>query len=760
MFKKIALVSIAVVLILLTSCSKAPRSAVVDGILDIEKYISSLPARKTATFEKQADLLMHPLKDAIALYGNDYEFICEGSYAELDFKKAGCSFEVHIGAEYEKYIGNVNIDDYNIMEHLAFAQIEKVVFSDKGTTLTDRITIGMSAQEISEKLGVDGLNHQEAGTIMAIEHDENGKEVNVYYITGRISDVDCAVVFVGDILSRVEITKASSYLTEGKEKSDHNKQIIKNAFSFVSKNGLATFKLNELSYKGKIYSSHYDSYFYSWKFDKGNYKEYGICVEQNAPYRVYIESPSMGMSLVFWRDGQYVDPMLSFLGKWRGHVNKEYIDIKSISKEGIVVFDMYVHEDINTGKLVLIENLSTTINDIPKTLDDYLLAEYMDESLDGDAQLYDGNIQSGCYGYAGDKFYLLDSLLLNLNGSVQYLPRGIGGRVGAGPLSLHIPEENTNHTQPSTWGYMENFGRDDPNKDNIVSTNKSSGGSVINDYLNIVYETSDLKYANLDYRYLYDYVFPVNDTTYHVWESKDTESPHYLYVDSTNSIIIKEVAFNSVSRHSKELVFKNNSTVSNKSYVNQKFVTPDGKITVNLEKRFITKTDSFVKDIEFTELSFDTVRNNERFMFFTEIGNRFALNGYVLFDHTTWGATLHITDSNVPDFNIGVYYLNSETFFLDPTIGVIAVPDNSEDDKYLEDKVNESGKETKLVIREFSGKIIGYIYVDETGKKTVKEFSGKIVGYYYPDRDVTTDFSGKIVARGDASSALLFDGLS
>lgn len=760
MFKKIALVLIAVVFFLLTSCSKVPSSAVVDGILDIEKYISSLSDRKTAPFEKQAGLLMHPLKDAIALYGDDYEFICEGSYAELDFNKANCSFEVYIGAEYEKYIGNVDVNDYDIMEHLAFAQVEKVVFNKKGMALTDGITIGMSAQEISEELGVDGLNHQEAGTIMSIEHDENGKEVNVYYITGRISDVDCAVVFIGDILSRVEITKASSYINEGKENSDHNKQIINEAFSYVSKNGLATFNLNHLSYKGKIYSSHYDSYFYSWQFDQGDYKDYTICVEQNAPYRIYIESYPMGMPFVFWCDGEYVDPMLSFLGKWREHGDKEYIDIKSISKEGNVVFDMYIHEDINTGELVLIKNLSATINEIPKTLDEYLLAEYMDEALDGDAQLYDGNVQSGYYGYAGDKFYLIDSLLLNLNGTVQYLPRGLGGRVGAGPLSLHIPKEDTNYAQPSTWGYMENFGRDDPNKDNIVSTNKTSGDSVINDYLNIIYETSDLKYADLDYRYLYDYVFPVNDTTYHVWESKDTESPHYLYVDSADSIIIKEVAFNAVSRHSKELIFKNNTTVSNRSYVNQKFVTLDGKITVNLEERFITKTDSFVKDIKFTDLSFDTVRNNERFMFFTEIGNRFALNGYVLFDHTTWGATLHITDSNVPDFQIGVYYLNSETFFLDPTIGVIAVPDNSEEDKYLDDKVNESGNETKLVIREFSGKVIGYIYVDETGKKTVKEFSGKIVGYYYPDRDVTTDFSGKIVARGDASSALLFDGLS
>ena len=127
-----------------------------------------------------------------------------------------------------------------------------------------------------------------------------------------------------------------------------------------------------------------------------------------------------------------------------------------------------------------------------------------------------------------------------------------------------------------------------------------------------------------------------------------------------------------------------------------------------------------------------------------------------MFDHTTWGATLHITDSNIPDFGIGVYYLNSETFFLDPSVGVVGVPEKGEDDKYIDDALDEAGKETKLVIREFSGKIIGYIYVDEQGKKTVKDFSGKTLGYYYPDRDVTTDYAGKVLARGDIASALLF----
>jgi hypothetical protein len=143
-------------------------------------------------------------------------------------------------------------------------------------------------------------------------------------------------------------------------------------------------------------------------------------------------------------------------------------------------------------------------------------------------------------------------------------------------------------------------------------------------------------------------------------------------------------------------------------------------------------------------------------MLFADIGNRFALNGYVLFDHTTWGATLHITDSNVPDFDIGVYYLNSETFFLDPSIGVVSIPKDSNDNKYIDEKIEENTQETKLVIRQADGRIIGYIYVDNNGKKTVKDYGGKIIGYYHPDRDVTTDFGGKILYRGDAASSLLF----
>lgn len=744
--------------LLLASCKNGKDNILESnkGMLNINKYISSLSSEKIAPLKEQTDLLLHPLKDAIALCGDDYEFLCEGSYAELHFNKAKCSFEVYVGERFEDYDNNIDFDDCGTMEHLVFSKIEKVVLNDKGKILTDGISIGMSVREISEILNVTGINYRNSSSMVTTEYDENGKQVNVYYLTGQISNVDYAVVFAGDILSRVEFTKSSRYLADEKNTSDNGKQFIKQAFSFVSKKGLAGFDLNDLTYKGNFYSSYYGSWFDSWQFAQGNYKDYEICVERNSPNRIYIASSSLGMPFVFWCDGEYVDPILSFLGRWREHGDKEYIDIKSISKEGTVVFDMYVHKDINAGDMVLLKNLSTTINELPKTLDDYLLGEKIDEALDGDAQLYDGNVQSGYYSYAGDKHYLIDSLLLNFNGSVQYLPRGIGGRVGAGPLTIHIPNENYKYEQPSTWGYMENFGRDDPNEANTIKANKAAGEAIINSYLNELYETTGLNHSDIEYHYLYDYLFPVNNKTYHVWESNDKESPHYLYVDTTDKLIIKECELNVISKHSKDLIYKSNTIVDSKSYANQKYITLDGKIVVDLTNRVITKTDAFVNNISLPEIFLDNVGKNERFMFFSSIGNKYNLNGYVLFDHTTWGATLNITDSNIPDFEIGVYYLNSESFFVDPSIGVVGVPDNSENDKYLEDKLEESNKETKIIIREFSGKIIGYIYVNEQGKKTVKDYYGRILGYYYPDRDVTTDYYGKTIYRGDAASALLF----
>ena len=59
------------------------------------------------------------------------------------------------------------------------------------------------------------------------------------------------------------------------------------------------------------------------------------------------------------------------------------------------------------------------------------------------------------------------------------------------------------------------------------------------------------------------------------------------------------------------------------------------------------------------------------------------------------------------------------------------------------------------IIREFSGKIIGYIQTDNKGNKVIRDFYRRILGKYDKASNTTRDFYGRIVARGDQSSMLL-----
>ena len=58
-------------------------------------------------------------------------------------------------------------------------------------------------------------------------------------------------------------------------------------------------------------------------------------------------------------------------------------------------------------------------------------------------------------------------------------------------------------------------------------------------------------------------------------------------------------------------------------------------------------------------------------------------------------------------------------------------------------------------IREFSGVIIGYLDHESNGDITVRSFYGKILGRYERSSDVTKDFYGKILYRGNMAAALL-----
>lgn len=59
-------------------------------------------------------------------------------------------------------------------------------------------------------------------------------------------------------------------------------------------------------------------------------------------------------------------------------------------------------------------------------------------------------------------------------------------------------------------------------------------------------------------------------------------------------------------------------------------------------------------------------------------------------------------------------------------------------------------------IQDWTGKLIGFIDTDTvTGNKIIRDFYGKIKGKYNKKLDITQDFYGRTVARGDQSSMML-----
>jgi len=63
---------------------------------------------------------------------------------------------------------------------------------------------------------------------------------------------------------------------------------------------------------------------------------------------------------------------------------------------------------------------------------------------------------------------------------------------------------------------------------------------------------------------------------------------------------------------------------------------------------------------------------------------------------------------------------------------------------------------TRRDIKAWNGQIMGSILRDpKTGDEEARSFFGKILGYYNANRDVTTAFSGRILAQGNILSSLI-----
>lgn len=62
---------------------------------------------------------------------------------------------------------------------------------------------------------------------------------------------------------------------------------------------------------------------------------------------------------------------------------------------------------------------------------------------------------------------------------------------------------------------------------------------------------------------------------------------------------------------------------------------------------------------------------------------------------------------------------------------------------------------TRETIKDWRGRIVGYVETDNKGNKTVKDFYNRILGYYNKDLNITQDFYRRQVAKGDVAISLI-----
>ena len=63
-------------------------------------------------------------------------------------------------------------------------------------------------------------------------------------------------------------------------------------------------------------------------------------------------------------------------------------------------------------------------------------------------------------------------------------------------------------------------------------------------------------------------------------------------------------------------------------------------------------------------------------------------------------------------------------------------------------------KSNRQTIKDFQYRILGFIDTQPDGVQVGRDRALRIVGKYYPKQDVTKDFYGRIVSRGNTLSTL------
>ena len=78
------------------------------------------------------------------------------------------------------------------------------------------------------------------------------------------------------------------------------------------------------------------------------------------------------------------------------------------------------------------------------------------------------------------------------------------------------------------------------------------------------------------------------------------------------------------------------------------------------------------------------------------------------------------------------------------------------DGQLLTDSADKEVKMFGEAVKDWNGKILGWVETDSRGNQIVRNFSGKIVAKYDAQGDRTTDFAGRVLSRGNTAIAHIY----
>ena len=756
---------ILALVLILTSCgllsklvnfadpTEEPRPA---NDVNIGGFVENLSEEDLLNVGKYTDWIGHPFKEVIAQFGTNYEIVWEVNeyrqdeltrYITLEYGSKGISFVADTAFTFiclETYGGFNDFRDYNCMEYIPYLVVTEVVFTAP-FDLFDGVRVGDTLTSIAKKEGytvitVDDMSYYREET--------DGHLAYVRSCTVSRGDCDCYVTVRDDTLEKVRILSKVDGIKDKAEEAAALRSYLEEAVRYVNAKQMALYNINLLSYDAYRYVPSYDTWVHCWKFRNGEYKDTYLCVEAEEPHRIFAMNDTREHMFVFWRDGSFVHPIMSFLGKWRRPDKNSYIDVKAVSAGGEIIFDM-----CKDG--VLIKNINASLYYNFATFDDLYGADgYAIASLQYATEAdYSGFIFYGGYQPMSDR------LVLDFAGEVDYI--GTTGRGGAPGLQIHLPYQGDYASADFESGVMGTFGSADKNGNTaVVGGSKAKAQELINSYMNEKYRTKGLDYAGTYFKYAHDYTFPIDNKTYSVWKSNIENDSFILYVDSKNGVVIKEIYYGPLRGYAKTKVYENGKSVDGQKMLPASLKSPDGKIRVSFEssgRLNLEKQDAFIPKIENIEISsnysvaYTAVCTD--YYFYAKTGANFIVGGYISFNHYTWSYTLHITNSNIKGWDLGVYPL-----FDDGTLGNVVFVDAT-DENDAQEAVGQAETTTTqtICIRDKNFSIIGYVTVDANGNKTVRDRSFRILGYYRASNNATYNATWQLVCYGDAAVSLLYN---